>query len=482
MNLQTVEPVDSPPSRNSSLSPSSAESPALPDSNGWTEMVAALAGERLNDGRREEGTGETGETGDTSWAAAGMGRLTLDASGAQLDASGPFAQRLSAVATRLPFPVDPLPLLTERALIAGLRGRKGSSSTLASQSVGGTAWIVAARDGWFCLNLARQEDAAALPALLEADVDHRDWDRLLAVFAERPVDELDHRSMLLGMPASRVPPEPLGTHDVDDPQIRHRHGQRLSSPFLVTDHGAASMPDMRNRAGRPLVVDMTSLWAGPLCGSLLAAAGCRVIKVEGRRRPDGARSGPPPFFDLMNAGKECIALDFADRHDRLILDRLLAKADVVLEGSRPRVMDALGIDPHHHVERRQGCWVSVTAFGRTGPWSNRVGFGDDVAASAGVVARKRSGELENCPTFVGDALADPVGGLVAASAAWHAISTNRSVVIDVALREAVGFVWGATTLDPAVPAAFNPPQARRAAQSSRAFDADGAQIRKEVDA
>jgi hypothetical protein len=72
----------------------------------------------------------------------------------------------------------------------------------------------------------------------------------------------------------------------------------------------------RSRAARPLVVDLSSLWAGPLCTQLLQDAGARVVKLESAARPDGARFGAPAFFDLLNAGKASVALELATQHGR----------------------------------------------------------------------------------------------------------------------------------------------------------------------
>lgn len=389
--------------------------------------------------------------GHGAWKRSEMRRLTVDAGGVGLDVVGPFVGRLQAVASAGPVDVDALQVLTERSRIAGLRGRREvggdlvlGSPSASAQSVGGSAWILRAADGWFCVNLARTEDAGALPALVQGEVDYRDWGSVLEAFRKCAVDGLDERSALLGLPASRVPAAPLGEaplgeeplgEERSDQQVVARHGRKLLHPFVVTDTGSAQPPD------RPLVVDLTSLWAGPLCGALLAEAGCRVIKVEGVGRPDGARDGPEEFFDRLNAGKEMVAFDFTDPSDIEALRQLLMSADVVLEGSRPRVMDRLGINPYDLVRSQRNCWISVTAYGRTGPWSNRVGFGDDVAASAGVVSR-----LGETPRFVGDAIADPVGGLFAAAAAWHCLTNRRAAVVDVALREALAFSWGDTTV------------------------------------
>ena len=121
-----------------------------------------------------------------------------------------------------------------------------------------------------------------------------------------------------------------------------------------------------------VVVDLSSLWAGPLCTRLLRDAGATVIKVESRVRPDGARLGPPAFFDLLNAGKEELVLDFAAQADEL--RDLIVRADVVVEGSRPRALAQFGISAEDFLERHDGprVWVSLTGYDRADP---RVAFG-----------------------------------------------------------------------------------------------------------
>ncbi len=82
------------------------------------------------------------------------------------------------------------------------------------------------------------------------------------------------------------------------------------------------------------MIDLSSLWAGPLCGNLLQALGARVIKVESTQRPDGARFGAENFFDLLNANKECVALNLNAEEGREQLRQLLLRADIVIEASR----------------------------------------------------------------------------------------------------------------------------------------------------
>jgi crotonobetainyl-CoA:carnitine CoA-transferase CaiB-like acyl-CoA transferase len=174
-------------------------------------------------------------------------------------------------------------------------------------------------------------------------------------------------------------------------------------------------------------VDLTSLWAGPLCGHLLGLAGCRVVKVESSRRPDGARRGAPGLYDLLHAGQEAVALDFTDPDDVARLRKLVESADVVLEASRPRALRQLGIEAERAVEAG-ATWASITANGRRSAWSHRVGLGDDVAAAAGLVA-----DHEANPWPAGDALADPLTGVHAAAAVVASLLAGGGFLLDISM-------------------------------------------------
>jgi crotonobetainyl-CoA:carnitine CoA-transferase CaiB-like acyl-CoA transferase len=162
-----------------------------------------------------------------------------------------------------------------------------------------------------------------------------------------------------------------------------------------------------------------------------------VVKVESVTRPDGARSGSPSFFQLLHGGHESVAIRFEEAGDRDGLRRLVSAADVVVDSSRPRAMEQLGIDPLEVVSGGT-TWVSVTAYGRRGTWPNRVGFGDDVAVAAGLVAGP-----SGSPLMCGDAAADPIAGLHAAVAATGSLLSGRSHLIDVSMRDVVAFTLGA---------------------------------------
>jgi len=352
------------------------------------------------------------------WADSGAMALSGPADGPPDVAPAAIAPRIDALALGIARATDALSqqvqlwgveLLGERAAIAGLT-RRGSIS------VGGAARMVAAADGWLALNLARPEDVECVPALVGEALDPTDWSSVEKAVAGRRLVDLVEIGVLLGMPLAAIPdtlqPAP------DEPwEVLHVGSQRGRVP------------------NRPLVIDLTSLWAGPLAGSILCAAGARVIKVESRRRPDGTRSGPPDFFDLLNAGKEMVALDFRDPEDRGRLHALLASADLVLEGSRARVMAELGIDPAELADTGVS-WISLTGYGRLGLSGNRVGFGDDAAVAGGLFVAGVP------PRFVADAAADPIAGLAAGLVALTLLAGETAAVVDVPLSRAAAWARG----------------------------------------
>jgi crotonobetainyl-CoA:carnitine CoA-transferase CaiB-like acyl-CoA transferase len=185
---------------------------------------------------------------------------------------------------------------------------------------------------------------------------------------------------------------------------------------------------------------------------LLALAGARVIKLESVARPDGARAGPTQFYDLLNAGKQSVAIDFGSPRGRDTLRQILERVDIVIESARPRALAQLGIDAEAWVSRRPNLtWVSITGYGRTEPEADWVAFGDDAAVGAGLSEatveynqRFHPGKLS--PQFCGDAIADPLTGMHAAVAALASWQSEESRLLDVSL---CGVVRHLLNLDPA---------------------------------
>ncbi|MET0829248.1 MAG: CoA transferase [Microbacterium sp.] len=263
------------------------------------------------------------------------------------------------------------------------------------------------------LSLARASDVDAVPALVEHEATGSPWADVQRWAAAVSTSDAAERIALLSLPGGPIP--------------------QALPPARRAAVEATAGRERRTGTKAPLVVDLSSLWAGPLCGDLLARTGARVIKVESRARPDGARSGSRTFFDRMNGRKELCRFDFGDDGDISRLRALLDEADVVIEASRPRALRALGIDAHAAAERG-AVWVSLTAYGRSGADGMRVGFGDDVAASAGLARWGSDG-----PYPVGDALADPLTGVVAAHATVQALDSGHGALLDVSMYDVA--VW-----------------------------------------
>jgi crotonobetainyl-CoA:carnitine CoA-transferase CaiB-like acyl-CoA transferase len=189
---------------------------------------------------------------------------------------------------------------------------------------------------------------------------------------------------------------------------------------------------------------------------MLRLAGADVVKVESTRRPDGARGGDAVFFARLNGGKRSVALDFASEGDRHRLAALLERADIVIEGSRPRALAQLGVDAARWVSARPGrVWLSLTGYGREAPQAEWVAFGDDAAAAAGLCWCVPEG----APLFVGDAIADPLAGLHGALAALRAWRAGEGTLLDVALTRVVAASLGDQRAPAGAPcAAIAPPR------------------------
>jgi len=298
--------------------------------------------------------------------------------------------------------VDGPALLGERAAVHRF-GPCACGGSTGHDSVGGAARFVRVADGWIVLNLPRPEDIDSLPALVGEDVDAANWPAVSAALSRLGSSEIIERGTLLGMAVAGL----------NEPQ----------PPPAVIEFGAGVS---RRIVDRPLVVDMSALWAGPLVGSLMLRAGALVVKVESTTRPDGARLGHRDFFDLLNGGKRCVSLDFSDRDDIRLLRGLLGSADLVIESSRPRALLQMGVVAEEFIAAGVS-WLSITGHGRGRHNGMRVGFGDDAAVAGGLCVPGR------LPMFVGDAVADPMTGLRGAVEAAAMLGSDRSSGIDLPL-------------------------------------------------
>ena len=352
-----------------------------------------------------------GEHPALAWRRSGLMAVTGRDDGPGLVCPAPLTAAadgalaaLAALAPGAALPASGAALLGERARLLGL-SRRGSTSP------NGTCRLLPTRDGKIALNLAREDDWTLLPALFESD-EAEGWLAVERLCGDRSSGELRERGALLGL-ALAV--------EGETPAPR--------TPFAIERLGSP-----RSSARLPLVVDLSSLWAGPLAGSLLAMTGARVVKVESLRRPDGARLGSPEFYRLLNGMKEVIELDFASSAGIDRLRGLVAEADIVIESSRPRALAQFGIDARA-AAAAGATWVSLTAHGREGEAGNRIGFGDDAAVAAGLSAAMRAGWGESL--FAGDAIADPLTGITAAFAAFATWRGGGGALVGVSLAGTV---------------------------------------------
>jgi hypothetical protein len=341
--------------------------------------------------------------------------------------------------------LDILALLGERAALMGL-WRRGATSC------GGSCRLLPSGEGFMAVSLPRAEDMEAVPAWLELDVVPESlpatWSTVVSHVRRGDTARLLARAQLLGLPAALV-------------------GESIGHVGVVRSELGVAEP--RHDVTGLIVVDLSALWAGPLCGDLLARAGATVIKVESTQRPDGARRGPREFFDLLNGRKRSVALDLQSPDGIRILHALVRRADVVIEASRPRALAQLGVRGSELV-RSDGpqVWVSITGHGRSGDSANRVAFGDDAAAAGGLVVWN-----DAAPLFCGDAIADPLTGLTAADACLHALAAGGRWFLDVSMSAVSAGLTGPSLPVPHALAVAQP-HARPVAMTAPAFGEDTA--------
>jgi crotonobetainyl-CoA:carnitine CoA-transferase CaiB-like acyl-CoA transferase len=188
------------------------------------------------------------------------------------------------------------------------------------------------------------------------------------------------------------------------------------------------------------VIDLSRLLPGPYCSMILADHGARVIAVEDKRfLADGL------FFNLINRNKEHMSLNLKTEKGQEIFYRLIEKADVLLEGFRPGVVDRLGVD-YESVRRVNPniVYCSITGYGQNGPFRDRVGHDANYLSYAGVL--DLIGEKDRPPSIPGVQIADIAGGGMNAAigillALLARQNTGKGQYIDISMTDGmVGFL------------------------------------------
>ena len=195
------------------------------------------------------------------------------------------------------------------------------------------------------------------------------------------------------------------------------------------------------------VVDLSRVVSGPYCTMTLADMGADVIKIEEPGRGDESRAfGPPflggesPYFLSINRNKRSCTVNLKSDDGRAILQRLVARADVLVQNFRPGAVERLGLDydslaPSHP----RLIYCSISGFGDTGPDAARPGYDLIVQGESGLM--DLTGEADGPPTRIGTSIADLTTGLMAAQGILLALyarkTTGRGQHVRVAMLDAV---------------------------------------------
>jgi len=195
------------------------------------------------------------------------------------------------------------------------------------------------------------------------------------------------------------------------------------------------------------VLDLTRVLSGPYCTMLLADMGARVIKIEQPGKGDDTRAWGPPFtngesayFLSINRNKESVTLDFKHAGGRAILERLVEKADVLVENFRPGTLTRLGLDYESLGSRfPRLVYCSISGFGQTGPRSKQPGYDAVIQGEGGLMSI--TGAADGPPYRLGVAIADIASGMFAAYGVALALfareRTGRGQQVDLAMLDAV---------------------------------------------
>jgi CoA:oxalate CoA-transferase len=190
------------------------------------------------------------------------------------------------------------------------------------------------------------------------------------------------------------------------------------------------------------IIDLSRILAGPYCTLLLAELGARVIKVEPPQQGDDARqygpfkNGKSAYFVSVNRGKESIVLDLKSPVGRDIFERLLDKADALVENFRPGTMEKLGYGWERlHQRYPRLVYAAASGFGHSGPYSHYPAYDMVVQGLGGIMSI--TGHPGMPLTRVGTSVGDLAGGLYTAvalnAALLHRERTGEASKVDVAL-------------------------------------------------
>ena len=193
-----------------------------------------------------------------------------------------------------------------------------------------------------------------------------------------------------------------------------------------------------------LVVDLTRVLVGPYCTMILSDLGARVIKIEAPETGDDSRKFGPfvkdysAYFMSLNRGKESIALNLKNEDDKKIFEKILAKADILVENFKPGTLEKWGFGwKQVNQKYPKLIYASASGFGQSGPLKELPAYDMVVQGMGGLMSV--TGQPNSEPTRVGTSIGDITAGLFTAiginAALYDREKTGKGMFIDVSMLD-----------------------------------------------
>jgi CoA:oxalate CoA-transferase len=193
-----------------------------------------------------------------------------------------------------------------------------------------------------------------------------------------------------------------------------------------------------------LVIDLTRVLVGPYCTMILSDLGARVIKIEAPEVGDDSRKFGPfiddysAYFMSLNRGKESIALNLKNSDDKKIFDKILSKADILVENFKPGTLERWGFG-WKEVNKKYPklIYASASGFGQTGPLRELPAYDMVVQGMGGLMSV--TGQPNSEPTRVGTSIGDITAALFTAiginAALYDRQKTGKGMFVDVSMLD-----------------------------------------------
>ena len=218
----------------------------------------------------------------------------------------------------------------------------------------------------------------------------------------------------------------------------------LQNPFFLSKNNIAAIESMEGPLKNLLVIDLTRVLVGPYCTMILSDLGARVIKIEAPETGDDSRKFGPfienysAYFMSLNRGKESIALNLKNKEDKIIFDKILSKADILVENFKPGTLEKWGYG-WNEVSKKYPklIYASASGFGQTGPLKELPAYDMVVQGMGGLMSV--TGHPDSEPTRVGTSIGDITAGLFTAiginAALYDRQKSGKGTYIDVSMLD-----------------------------------------------